>query len=70
MIQALGWFAVIILWIFAGAFAVSDILCLLALVHRDKNDRYWTIAWAVVVLVFAMLGAGFVYAALAVGRCL
>ena len=70
MIKLFGWFLVVVLWIIAGAFAVSDILCLLALVHRDEKDRNWTIAWAVVVLVFAMLGAGSAYAALAVGRCL
>ena len=60
---------VVLLWIVAVAFMASDVLCMLALFHHRK-DREFVLIFAVVVVMFALFGAGAAYAAIAVGRCL
>ena len=69
MIRVIEWAAVIMLWLVAVAFVGSDILCILAMIHHRK-DREMLVVFAGVTLMFAMIGAGAVYAALMVGRCL
>ena len=63
------WFAVILLWAIAAAFAGSDVLCVMALVHHRKDPEF-RVVLSVVVMIFAVFAAGAAYAALAVGRCL
>ena len=66
----LGWIAVIVLWIMAGAFAVSDALCVLALVHHARKDPDFLLAWVIVFLVFAGLGTASAFGAMYLRGCL
>ena len=63
------WAVTVLLWVIAGAFAVSDGLIVLALFHHRK-DREFVLILGVVTVVFAVFAAGAAYGALAVGRCL
>ena len=65
----IAWVVTIFLWMIAAAFAVSDGLILLALIHHRK-DREFVLVLGVVMVLFAMFAAGAAYGALAVGRCL
>lgn len=66
----LGWMAAGILWMIAAAFAVSDILCILAAVFHFKKEPELAAIYGVVILLFAIFSVGAAYAALAVGRSL
>ena len=70
MMTVLIWFSVIVLWIIAAAFAVSDILFILAVIYHFRKDRELTAIYAVVIPIFGIFSAGSAYAALAVWRCL
>ena len=63
------WAVTIFLWLVAAAFSVSDFLCVLALIHR-RRDQEFALVFGVVILIFAMFAAMAAYAALAAGRCL
>ena len=66
----LAWMTVGILWMLAAAFAVSDVLCILAAVFHFRKEPELAAIYVMVVLVFTIFSAGAAYAALAVGRCL
>lgn len=68
MIQALGWFVVVVMWIIAAAFAFSDVLCILALVHHARRDPELVIVYAVVFLLFTLFGVAAAFVALSIGR--
>ena len=68
MIDALRWLIAIFMWIVAGAFMVSDIFCFLALIHHCRREPGLALIYGVVILIFAVLGAGAAYVALSVGR--
>ena len=65
----LAWAVTIFLWVIAVAFAASDSLILLALIHHRK-DMEFVLILGVVFVAFAILAAGAACGALAVGRCL
>lgn len=65
----LAWAVTIFLWVIAVAFAVSNVLILLALIHHRK-DMEFVLILGVVFVAFAILAAGAACGALAVGRTL
>lgn len=61
---------VVILWIAAGAFAVSDVLCLFAMIHGIRRDQEMSIIFGIVFVMFMVLGVAAGYGALQIGRSL
>ena len=68
MMVILAWVTVGILWLIAAAFAVSDILCLLGVIHHFRKDPELAAVYVVVVIIFAVFSVGAAWSALAVGR--
>ena len=65
----IAWAVTIFLWVIAAAFAVSNVLILLALIHHRK-DMEFVLILGVVFVVFAIFAAGAACGALAAGRTL
>ena len=58
----------IFLWVIGAAFAASFLLFLIASICHIKRDKEQTIVYGAVCIIFAVIGTGAIYAAVAVGR--
>lgn len=67
MITVIKWATWILMWIMTVAFAWSDVMCMIAIIHYRK-DRKFMLTICAFCLAFTVIAAAALYTALSIGR--